>query len=42
MTTTMLASDRGLRNDDGDVVGGQGIDDASEVSETTTEAAGDQ
>ena len=33
---------RKISNDDGGVGGGQGIDDASGVSETTTEAAGDR
>ena len=32
---------QGISEDDGGVGGGRGIDDAYEVSETTTEAAGD-
>ena len=40
LTTTTAALDQGLSNDDVHVGGEQGIDDASEGSETTTEAAG--
>ena len=35
-------SDRGISDDDRGVGGGRGIDDASEVSETNTDAAGDR